>query len=260
MPSSSSVLTPSAAASAGMWSSASRRLPDSSRLSVETSMLAASATCCRVRPRSARSSRSRRRTRVSIESSARLPAWQQSLANRPWLRHPLVMDTNWECIVVGAGAAGPERRARARPRPPADARHRRRRAEQPRRSRDRRPARPGRPPARCVLRRGARGARRLSRASSSAPARSSAPSATTAASCSSSPSGERETARRVLLATGMDYRRPELAGRRGALGPLRVPLPLLPWLGGPRPRARSARPRRRPACGGRCCCERGATT
>ncbi len=43
-------MTPRAAASAGTWSSASRRLPDSRRLSVETSIAARAAIWARVRP------------------------------------------------------------------------------------------------------------------------------------------------------------------------------------------------------------------
>ena len=69
-------------------------------------MLARSATCCSVSPRSVRSSRSRRRTRTSTGSPCCLPSWQKSLADRA----PRVtlgrMETTWDCIVVGAGAAG----------------------------------------------------------------------------------------------------------------------------------------------------------
>src|ERR1700739_2748652 len=63
--SSSSVLTDSAWASLGRWSSARRRFPDSSRLNVEMSMLARAATSSSVSPCCMRSSRSRRRTRAS---------------------------------------------------------------------------------------------------------------------------------------------------------------------------------------------------
>ena len=57
--------------------------------------------------------------------------------------------------------------------------------------------------------------------------------------------GTRHVARRVLLATGMDYRYPDVPGHRRALGCVGVPLPVLPRLGGPRPAARRARPGRR---------------
>ena len=71
--------------------------------------------------------------------------------------------------------------------------------------------------------------------------------------------GSREAARHVLLTTGMDYRFPALPGiaERWGLG---VPLPVLPWLGGPRPAARSTRPGCPRVCSGRSCCASGATT
>ena len=59
--------------------------------------------------------------------------------------------------------------------------------------------------------------------------------------------GSRERARRVLLATGMDYRTPALPGDRRALGPLGLPLPVLPRLGGARPAARRCSTAARPA-------------
>ena len=50
------------------------------------------------------------------------------------------------------------------------------------------------------------------------------------------------------------------AGRGRAVGPGRVPLPVLSRLGGPRPAAGRAGRRRRAACTGRCCCATGART
>src|SRR5215204_4296969 len=106
-PSSSSALTPSAAARAGTWSSASRRLPASRRLSVEVSMLARSATCWRVRPCSVRSSRRRRRARASTGSgSVGFAISANHLGRSLEPCHRSRMDRNWDCIVVGGGAAG----------------------------------------------------------------------------------------------------------------------------------------------------------
>src|ERR1700754_2216248 len=70
--SNSSVLTDRASARRGRWSRASRRLPDSRRLSVDTSMLALRATSSSVSPRWLRSSRSRRRARRSTSFSVEI--------------------------------------------------------------------------------------------------------------------------------------------------------------------------------------------
>ena len=101
---SSSVLTDSAAARRGRWSSASRRLPDSSLLSVDTSMLERRATSSSVRPFCMRSSRSRRRTRASTLSS------DLCLHGKPAWRFDLARLQGGDTKVVWGGGAEPARR------------------------------------------------------------------------------------------------------------------------------------------------------
>ena len=106
------MLTPSASASEGRWSSASRRCPDSSRLSVETSRWARAATCRKVSPLASRSSRKRRRTRSSVLSlgadafGGRVAMLATEFATPVTLRTVRIMNERWECIIVGGGAAG----------------------------------------------------------------------------------------------------------------------------------------------------------
>ena len=88
-----------------MWSRARRRLPVSSRLSVDTSMWAASATCCNVMPLAVRSSRMRRRTRASTSSVVCLHG-KTGCHIAPTASMLGAWNTIWDCIVVGGGAAG----------------------------------------------------------------------------------------------------------------------------------------------------------
>src|SRR5258705_482403 len=95
---SSSVLTDSAAASRGRWSSASRRLPDSSLLNVDTSMLDRPATSSSVSPCCMRSSRSRRRTRTSTLSCP-FASMAKELGSLAWRLQARGMNTakeHWE--------------------------------------------------------------------------------------------------------------------------------------------------------------------
>ena len=113
--SSSSVLTDSAAASRGRWSSARRRLPDSSLLRVDTSMLdhgwrpprASGRAACAVRAAAAGPGR-RRRSR-----SPSLPAWQMSLADsvrtaswRHERRRKAALGSSTTASATGSGVGG----------------------------------------------------------------------------------------------------------------------------------------------------------
>ena len=241
-----------------MWSSASRRLPDSRRLNVERSMLARSATCWSVSPRSLRSSRSRRRTRASTGSSFACMAKKLGRSCAP-VSACETMDTTWDCIVVGAGAAGLSAalvlgRARRRTlvvdagaqsnlvahgiggllghdtRAPADfyAAGRREIAAYPTVQ-----LRAGEVAGGERDGDGLRARARRRRARDGAP-------------------------RAARHRHGLPPSR--AAGHRGALGPLGLSLPVLPRVGGARPAAWRARARRRRASTARCCCAPGATT
>ena len=245
-----------------MWSSASRRLPDSSRLSVETSMLAPLGDLLqRQAPLGAQLAQAPPDAGVDRSSRALVclhgkQGWHIG-ADAVTLPR---MERTWDCIVVGGGAAGLSAalvlgRARRRTlvvdaggRATAAAHgiggllgHDGRAAGRALRGRAARSSRPTRP-SRC------------------APARSSAASAATAAFVLELADGAREPAPAGAAGHRHGLPPPGAAGHRGALGPLGLPLPVLPRLGGARPAARRARPRRRPACTGRCCCGSGATT
>ena len=234
--SNSSALTPSARASAGMWSSASRRLPASRRDSVETSMCARSATCARVSPRRVRSSRSRRRTRASTDSFACMANHLAKL--RPGTPRS---DGMWDCIIVGGGAAGLSAaltlgRARRKTlvidagEPEQSAGGRRPWADRP---------------------------RRQAAAASSTPRRAQELEQYTSVEFRRGDRDDRRAGLHARRRAGADRAAGDrhgvpLRGRprpQGALWPVRVPLPVLPRVGAPRRAARRARrPRARRGC------------
>src|SRR3712207_4122465 len=98
-PRSASTEVSSARASGARWSTARRRLPVSSRLSVEGAMPAAAATASSESPRSSRSARRRRRMR-----SSSLAISTRELARSVAVCHGGGMDT--DVVVVGGGSAG----------------------------------------------------------------------------------------------------------------------------------------------------------
>ena len=94
------MLTPSASASAGTWSSARRRLPDSRRLSVEMSICARAATA----PASGRVRCAARAAAGGHGCRGRLPIQQHNLAQAHAMRNRRGM--TYDSIVIGGGAAG----------------------------------------------------------------------------------------------------------------------------------------------------------
>ena len=104
------------------------------------------------------------------------------------------------------------RRVGPRPGPQAHVARGCRRAEQPAGPRHRGAARPRRPPAGRALRRRAPRAGRLSRRRRSATGVSSPPPSTSTGVTATLADGTVERARRVILATGMDYRLPDVPG------------------------------------------------
>ena len=200
----------------GRWSRASRRLPASSRLSVDTSMLAGSATCCSVRPCSVRSSRRRRRTRAStpVLGCSGFACMATHVGRSPALQHHARRHGRDLGLHRGGRRSGRAERgpgARAGPAPHPRGRRRARRATA--RARHRRAARPGRPPARRASTRRATTSSPPTRPSRCAPGevvdRARRARARLRARAGRRP---RRAARRVLLATGMDYRHPDKPG------------------------------------------------